>query len=1690
MALNSDGTAILLTDKIDDGGNIQVTALNGSTAAADLGIEGTGNGATLEGTPVSDGASDLRITLTDGSYVQVDLTALTTVQDVLDAITGAHVNLTATLSVAGSIVLTDVSGGSGILAVSALNGSTGAADLGILGAAAAANPATLVGNTIAIAVAVLDGGAGADTLIAGAGDDFLTGGEGDDTLDGGDGTDTIFVARDDDIMLTDTQVKIGNLIIETDTIMNFELATLTGGASTNTIDASAFTLGPVTLESGGGADALKGGAGNDAFRIDVSNLVAGTDFVSVDPGGGSGNRVVILGAGPTVTQSDLEWVTFTPGASVDYTIEQSTVNVAGDLEFSGRNITLKGDTVNIRGYKIDTTHPTNPGSITIEADHITIDSGSVLDARATVAGGTAGDILIAAVDDRATVTALGFANVDLVDTKVTIGNATIMGGDVQIIATADSQHLLLESDFGDTALARFAHLETDTLLRQIENAAVFAGVSVANSDAQIIIDSESATPTTIIADSFTAWSTAKVRASSAPIAFGGGVAVGVGITNADVTVGNASITTTGNAVFRTSTDHIVDVVADVTGMKGVAFAIAVSVVDSDATTHIQEDATLTVGGNLFVQADTVDRNRTMARSTTGDDGLFGLSLGVTVENGDTNAWLDGTADVTGNVNVTAKQSRSPVEANKLFLVPTFVNGLVAATGTGSISTGDFFDDITLTVFGKLKDWAKSKMGADTPVETRGKVQFAGSLAIIEDNNNSFARIGDNTGARADVEADGFVNVTSSISNRPDVTAGASANSPAKKNDQSRQTKSGGALALALGFYNNDADAIINGDADVDAGGAITVKADAINKIDPLGLYGANLVSPFLDKNLKPSYQSDDADPQVLNEGDTVEVKPGHTAGGDPGTVYSYVGPDGGVVDLGVEDYTDPLRWEKVDLGEQTAYTFIRTLFSYLDGNLGLDNNLVDSWSQAVAQEHAKLAVAGAVSVVVMDHEADAVIKTGAQVNQDSAFRSAEQAVTVEATSTNNAVALAGNFETFGFQGMTSPKSWKIGDLWQTPGPGVGSDSDKSSKAVGITVQVHDYVADVLAKIEDGVDLYADTLEVNATNDVLGVAAGVSGGNSEDFGFNGVFSVTIVDNSTTAQIDDRATIAVGDDVTVEATDTAYVFTVAGSLARSEKTGIGASLAFQKVTRDTRAFIGQDADDPSLLGGGALTAGGDVTLNASNKGVFGAFAVAGAGASQKAFTDDDKTATAAAVGFGHNTVNEQVLAYVNNATLSAAGDIALTATFTPVIEAFSLGGSYASGKENSIALTGAGATNTIDVEVAAFITNSGGLRSVRSSGGGIALDATDASGIFAQSGAVSIAWGNSSQGEGSKSVSLGVSITGNEFGTDADEDHSVKAYISNSIVSAADDITINATSTARMHALAIGGAFSKASGNVSTRKGQLAGAAAGAYAFNELDQDVLAYVDASHLTTTGVGDVRINAATTSELTRELIRADAFGIAAAYAASKGGTASSGALAIGVAVAGNTTNQRTKAYAAGSTIHTGGDIELGAESATKIDALAVGIAGSLSRGSGTTGALAGAGSGVTNTIDNVIEAFITSSTDGGSISDIEAGGHLTVSAIDRSTVCADAAGVAISVALAKSKGSSYGVAVGVSLADNDINNEIRAYIDNRSVPSSDNPSISASGDVSLSATSTAIVDALSIGGSFARGPQVREAV
>lgn len=198
------------------------------------------------------------------------------------------------------------------------------------------SPNVLDASAFTLGSVLLVGGAGGDTLRGGAGDDQLSGGLGNDTLLGGGGANTVLEVRDADFSLQDTQLVVG---AETDVLNGIQQAELTGGASANLLDASAFTLGPVVLNGRGGADQLLGGTRAD-------ELVGGTGNDLLRGGEGDdqylfedewGLDAIVESNGFGTDTVDLEHVT----TGVSVTIDGSIAVLSGDHQIANASGSLE-----------------------------------------------------------------------------------------------------------------------------------------------------------------------------------------------------------------------------------------------------------------------------------------------------------------------------------------------------------------------------------------------------------------------------------------------------------------------------------------------------------------------------------------------------------------------------------------------------------------------------------------------------------------------------------------------------------------------------------------------------------------------------------------------------------------------------------------------------------------------------------------------------------------------------------------------------------------------------------------------------------------------------------------------------------------------------------------------------------------------------------------------------------------------------------------------------------------------------------------------------------------------------------------------------------------------------------------------------------------------------------------------------
>jgi hypothetical protein len=174
---------------------------------------------------------------------------------------------------------------------------------------------------------------------------------------------------------------------------------------------------------------------------------------------------------------------------------------------------------------------------------------------------------------------------------------------------------------------------------------------------------------------------------------------------------------------------------------------------------------------------------------------------------------------------------------------------------------------------------------------------------------------------------------------------------------------------------------------------------------------------------------------------------------------------------------------------------------------------------------------------------------------------------------------------------------------------------------------------------------------------------------------------------------------------------------------------------------------------------------------------------------------------------------------------------------------------------------------------------------------------------------------------------------------------------------------------------------------------------------------------------------------------------------------------VAVGAAIADNEIDNTVKTYISGATV-TGGSLELTSSSNSSIESLAVAASISATVSIASLG-LAGGGASAANDLSNDLESFIgdesTVTTNG-----VRGSGAIKVSASDQAQIHSAVGSGALTLL------SAVGASIGVSVAENNVNNTVKAYIGKALVTSLND-------DLEVSANSMAKIEGLSVATSVA---------
>ena len=838
---------------------------------------------------------------------------------------------------------------------------------------------------------------------------------------------------------------------------------------------------------------------------------------------------------------------------------------------------------------------------------------------------------------------------------------------------------------------------------------------------------------------------------------------------------------------------------------------------------------------------------------------------------------------------------------------------------------------------------------------------------------------------------------------------------------------------------------------------------------------------------------------TLSNGETVQVARGPRIG----DVYRYTGPSGKSIDLSVADFSDTSIWKQLGLNESGARVRAAVADASIDATGALTILATGEQSISAVVVAAAVAIAGGgltnVGVsgagVFTQNKIASVVE--AYVDGDGATGITVASAALTATDASGIKALAGAAALSAAIGSATSIAVALGISIALNEVGIGVDASIRNADEGLTttaggvsvtanavgrplltfggMTVADF-DDAATRDEDNLDTAVDEQAADADGDaelLLTLTDKLTGG----YALSPSFKVVALRPGVAWQIIDASPGFVprsflltynGSEFQVSApTIDAIAFAASVALSFGSTAGVSfsgaAAVAFNAVTSTANAHIDESKVTSKL--GVSLKADSTSAINALVLGISAAVGASGEGG----------VGASIGVALSKNLVGyrldgssspSQVQAYVLGSTITAQGALTATAAGSETIAALVIAGSVAVGASGGVGVgasgSGVSVDNKIRIDVRAYVDGDSatGVVATGISASAITLRATDASSIAATAVAVSIA-GAFATGVG-VAVSIGVSLAHNEIS------NQVEAYLKNathSVSTGTGPISISASQTAGIRGVSAAASLAVAVGTLG-----FGISGAGAEATNVILTKTNAYIDASVVTSAGA--VTLTATDTSHIAAIVVAAS---IAAAGGATAIGASIGASLArnlVGWTTDGTRTPAEVRAYLSNSSVAATGALSARATSSQTIEAIVV--SGSVAVSGGGLGVgLSGAGSSTINKIAVRVEAAI----DGDGSDGIEATG-ISLTASDVSTIKAGTG----SGALAAGVGAT-GVAmtVGVSIARNEISNEVRAYIRNADtgVTTTDDGaiSLSATEGASITANATAVSAAVSAG-------------
>ena len=1125
--------------------------------------------------------------------------------------------------------------------------------------------------------------------------------------------------------------------------------------------------GDASLANGAGVSANAGTSGNGGFvefsAKNTVNILGG----QLNAGAQNGKAGTVL-----IDPTDVIWTgsgsdVFSDGTN--YQIEATKTIVLDNVFISTRNLASSD---NNRTNVVSSASEGNSGDITLKATKIELKNGTHLLAEADGIY-TGGKVTIQARDE-AVLPSLGWATATA---QIDISDTTIKANEVLIDAKSniDSQFVYSSEDPLDSAL----NIATTTAQQIGGFIASLAGVELVVSDvnakAYVNINSganiEAKTSVTLTAENVTKAGMAN-KLPSPGVQFNTPLGIGAlwvsDQSDAKVTVGSgATIKSANLSVLAHNNASLEAAIASGNNQSEnsnfTAIAVGITKADVQATANVESGAILQVSGNLTVAATNVGSYSNEVTSKTGPNGRAAAAIAYADHQSGVTASLDANVGDATKVQVIAINEVLKDQAVALSKVGGSAIDSVVATGKRKVSAmigaEDFF-------WGKLGLSVLKPDNKSSP--TQQSFRIGGAIAYDTSTHTALAEIGDG----AVVHATDSVSVLSRITAKDMKIAAQSAaiSTSASKPSANDTARAAYSVGLAIGDYTHDAVSRVGVDADVTAP-KIAVYSDTILPIRDSLLFGSKAAT---------------------------------------------------------DSWT---RWDGLE-NIMGAVNSITNIFDVFNG--------VSSSKSTSDGSDGSINLSGSVSLLSYTDNSRAILDKGAKLNVSGSalggwsnsfevqpeIKHYDKLIGTILVSTDLAVN-----ENFNFAAPVTVQAKHDATLLFQAGEILPAESGEKGLGVAFDQVAINSVTEAIVRegvVIKGVDETSNaqplgsrtwtqtasraTNEVNvsAVSDERVISLAVSGGYGATFGANGTYSQTSLNNATHAFVDDEVSVN-AKKFNVSASASPVLWSLSGGINMSKNASVGIGIAINDVTGNTRAEIADNdtwsSDEltrTSLVTvAGAKITSPDLSVEAKTSGRLEAIAVTGALANnapnppgQPGFAERVKNAT----GYTALLTKAEAL------TSTQKSDVKKVDASSSAQEQEKKPPSY------SFAGAGSGAINVTEILTTAKIDGVK-IDQTSTNTASLIVRAIADSDITAATGAAAITRANDPNT--TKTVGVAGSVAVNSIG------NGTEAWLKDSNVSNAGDVTVQALSGGEQLAIALGMSVDASKGAAVTKSDSFVG-----------------------------------------------------------------------------------------------------------------------------------------------------------------------------------------------------------------------------------------------------------------------------